>query len=120
MASPELLRREWSTELFRAYDKDKSGDITSDEFLEILKMLDPTLVAEDVERTFNAVGASGSLDEEHLWLWCASVFGDFSDSEFAEQLQDMILPLSVLGPFCLIAPLCHCPQHQNRIRNNHH
>lgn len=83
----ESRRREWSSELFRAYDADGSGLISSTEFLDILRVLDPTLESEDVERTFNAVGASGSLDEEHLWLWCANVFGDFTDDEFADQLQ---------------------------------
>lgn len=89
LARPQCARGRCA-ELFRTYDVDRSGSITAGEFLNILKVLDDTLKAEDVERTFHAVGAGNELDEEHLWLWCANVFGDFSDDEFSEQLQELI------------------------------
>ena len=54
-------------------------------------MLDPEVEMEDVERTFKMVGATDSLDEEQFWSWCTSLFGDFDDDEFVEQLQELIV-----------------------------
>ena len=72
------------------YDEDGSGEIDVDEFLVILRVLDPTLEVADVEGTFKAVGASGALDKEHFWKWCCNMFGDMSDDDFVTQIKQLL------------------------------
>merc|ERR1711865_635946 len=61
-----------------------------EEFLEILRVLDPSLQMDDVEQTFIMVGASESLNEEQFWSWCVSMFGDFNEDEYVEQMQQLM------------------------------
>ena len=61
-----------------------------DEFLVIMQVLDPSLEIEDVEDTFVEIGATDSLDEDLFFDWCTSLFGDFDDDQFVEQLRDLI------------------------------
>ena len=76
--------------LFDAYDSDQSGHIDAAEFLCILRMLDPSLEMEDLQRTFAGVGASDSLEKEQFWQWCLSLFGDFNDYEFEAQIEELM------------------------------
>merc|ERR1712232_84023 len=84
-------RRKWCSELFHAYDKDKSGAIDVEEFLVIMQAMDDSVQMADVEQTFRMVGAKESLDKEQFWEWCVNLFGDLDDYEFTEQMQDLIL-----------------------------
>ena len=61
-----------------------------DEFLVIMQVLDPSLEMKDVRQTFKMVGATDSLDEDLFFDWCTSLFGDFDDDQFVEQLRDLI------------------------------
>ena len=61
-----------------------------DEFLVIMQVLDPSLEMKDVEDTFVEIGATDSLDENLFFDWCTSLFGDFDDDQFVEQLRDLI------------------------------
>ena len=79
-----------ASRLFSTYDKDGSGSIDADEFLVIMQAMDPGLVLEDVQHTFSAVGASGSLDEAQFSEWCTSMFGDFEDAQFVQQIQELL------------------------------
>ena len=80
-----------------------------DEFLVILQVLDPEVEMEDVERTFKMVGATDSLDEEQFWSWCTSLFGDFDDDQFVEQLQELIV-VSRLASKNVPPPLPRAPE----------
>ena len=64
--------------------------IDKDEFLVILQVLDPEVEMEDVEKTFKMVDATDSLNEERFWLWCTSLFGDFDDDQFGQQILELI------------------------------
>ena len=61
-----------------------------DEFLVIMQVLDPSLEIEDVRQTFKMVGATDSLDEELFFDWCTSLFGDFDDDQFIQQMKELI------------------------------
>ena len=76
--------------MFRAFDVDGNSAIDTFEFLAILQALDPTLVMEDVQKAFRLVGATESLDEELFWQWSINMFGDFNDTDFKDQLMDLI------------------------------
>ena len=64
--------------------------IDKDEFLVILQVLDPEVEMEDVERTFKMVGATESLNEQLFSDWCTSLFGDFDDDQFSQQILELI------------------------------
>ena len=61
-----------------------------DEFLVIMQVLDPSLEIEDVRQTFKMVGATDSLDGELFFDWCTSLFGDFDDDQFIQQMKELI------------------------------
>ena len=61
-----------------------------DEFLVIMQVLDPSLEMEDVRQTFKMVGATDSLDGELFFDWCTSLFGDFDDDQFSQQILELI------------------------------
>ena len=79
-----------ASNVFRAFDVDGNCAIDTFEFLAILQALDPTLVMEDVQKAFRLVGATESLDEELFWEWSLNMFGDFNDTDFKDQLMDLI------------------------------
>ena len=79
-----------ASQLFHTYDVDQSDLIDKGEFLVILQVLDPGVEMEDVERTFKMVEATDSLNEERFWLWCTSLFGDFDDDQFRQQILELI------------------------------
>jgi hypothetical protein len=80
-----------SSRVFRSFDKDSNRAIGAGEFLAILQALDPTLVMQDVEKAFRLVRANATLNEELFWQWCIKMFGDFSDTEFRDQLMELIV-----------------------------
>ena len=61
-----------------------------DEFLVILQVLDPGVEMQDVERTFKMVGATESLNEQLFSDWCTSLFGDFDDDQFSQQILELV------------------------------
>ena len=79
-----------ATKLFHTYDADQSGIIDAHEFLLIMQVLDPGLEMDDVEDTFLAIGATDSLDEDLFFDWCTSLFGDFDDDQFSQQILELI------------------------------
>ena len=76
--------------LFRIVDQDVSGTIGMNEFLDLLQVLDNTLTLNDVLATFQAIGATDSLDEAQLHKWCDTIFGKLSDTDFVSQFEDLI------------------------------
>lgn len=72
------------------YDLDKSCTIDLEEFVAILSQLDPSLELQEVEKTFELVGAGDSMDEEKFWLWCKNIFGEVSDSAYTQEMIGLL------------------------------
>ena len=61
--------------------------------------VDPTLKMdlEDLQKTFESIGAKGFLDEEHFWMWCDNLLGDFDDEGFKAQILELMQIVNTHG-----------------------
>jgi hypothetical protein len=44
------------------------------------------------------VGAQDALDEQQIWEWCNMLFGEFSDEDFIQQIQELTKSAVVTSP----------------------
>ena len=75
--------------MFHACDADGGGDIDLNEFLGILKV-DPTLDLDTVSAIFRSVNSGEVLNKDQFCLWCKQMFDDFTDEEYAAQIQELV------------------------------
>ena len=92
------IRQKRAQRLFKAYDADSNSFIDITEFTTLCKEYDTQIDEAGVRNTFEMVGASdGRIDIVAFYRWIQMMFGECSDTEFDEGMEDLLMSASVVA-----------------------